>query len=179
MQLRRSLALSTGALLATLALSSCGFDLGTDQPYTPGAGVNERGEAVDVLSAMIVAGRDDAGTFIAGLANGDPESEDSLEQLAGGDDATLETAEFEPIEVGPGGYVSLADEGGIQVTGDFTVGQVVPVVLTFASGETFELRAPVVRACHEYADVELPAAGAKDEEPGEAYSCEFAEGEGH
>jgi len=56
MQLRRPLALITGALVLSVGgLTSCGFDLATDRPYTPGQGVNAREGQVKLLSAVVVA----------------------------------------------------------------------------------------------------------------------------
>ena len=63
---------SAGALvLATVTLSSCGFNYATDKVYTPAEGVNNRDSRVDVLNAAIVATEDGKGTFVASLSNND------------------------------------------------------------------------------------------------------------
>jgi len=46
----------------------------------------------------------------------------------------------------------------VAVSGDFSAGQVVPVVYEFSTGETVELNVPVVKPCFQYADIELPEA---------------------
>src|SRR6478609_7881275 len=72
---RRKLATAIGALvLAVPALSACGFNYATEREYTPGNGTNYQHGVVDVLNAVIVAGEDGSGTFIASLSNNAPTS---------------------------------------------------------------------------------------------------------
>jgi len=149
MQLRRALA---GALVLALAgLTSCGFDLATDRPFTPGAGPNDKDGEVDVLSALVVAAQPNQGTFVVTLVNG-PDGDASLNGVAG---TELEVAEFEPIELAPREAVNLATDGGIQVTGDFDAGEMLALTLTFASGATTQINAPVVTACGPYEGLDL------------------------
>ena len=175
MQLRRPLALITGALVLSVGgLTSCGFDLATDRPYTPGQGVNAREGQVKLLSAVVVAAQPNEGTFIVTLANG---SEDDV-ALSGVSGADLEVTDFEPIEVAPGEALNLADGGGILVTGDFDAGVVLPLTLTFGDGSTTKLDAPVVPACDHYLGLDLT-----ENSEFIPYDCDFepppAGGEGH
>ena len=152
MQLRRPLALMTGALVLSLGgLTSCGFDLATDQPYTASEGTNARDGEVDVLAAVLVAAQPNQGTLVVTLVN-NSDKDASLNGVAGQD---LEVDEFEPIEVGPREMVNLADEGGILVNDDFDAGRVLPLTLTFADGGTTELNVPVVTACDEHLGLDL------------------------
>ena len=153
MQPRRSLRLVAGALVLALALlSSCGFGKATDQLYTPGVGTNDRNGDVDVLSAVVAAAQPNEGTVLVTLVNNSREEEAALSGVSGPD---LEFGEFEPIEIDPLGLANLAREGGITVTGDFDAGNVLPLTLTFASGDTATLNVPVVEACDEYEGLDL------------------------
>ena len=152
MHLRRPLGLMAGALVLSLGgLTSCGFNLATDRPYTPGEGANARDGDVDVLSAVIVAAQPNQGTIVLTLVNGSGEDA-ALAGMAGAD---LEVEDFEPVELGPREMVNLADEGGILVSGDFDAGQLLPLQLTFGDGATTELNVPVVTACDEYLGLDL------------------------
>jgi hypothetical protein len=152
MHLRRPLALTAGALVLSLGgLTSCGFDLMTDEPYTPGVGTNDRDGQVAVLSAVIVAAQPNEGTFVATFASTTNDSA-TLNGISGGD---LEVDEFEPVEIDPRGAVNLAEEGGIQVSGDFDAGQILPITLTYESGDTTSINVPVVTACGPYVGLDL------------------------
>lgn len=145
MHFRRKIALAlTGAVLAVPALSSCGFDYATDRVYTPAVGVNDQDTKVDVLGAVIVSGQEDSGTFVASFANNLPDEEVTVESLAGAGGTTIQVESFEPIALPPGGFVNLADEGGIPVTGSFTAGDFVPVTVSFSNGERATMKVPVV-----------------------------------
>lgn len=175
MQLRRPLALITGALVLSLGgLTSCGFDLATDRPYTPGEGTNAREGQVKLLSAVVVAAQPNEGTFIVTLVN-NSEADAALSGISGGD---LDVADFEPIEVAPGEAVNLADDGGVSVTGDFDAGVLLPLTLTFDDGSTTELNVPVVPACDHYEGLDLTEGSENI-----PYDCDFepppAGGEGH
>jgi hypothetical protein len=165
----------TGTVVLSLGgLTSCGFDLATDRPYTPGAGANARDGAVDVLAAVVVAAQPNEGTLVVTMVNGSDEDA-ALNGVAGGD---LEVDEFEPIDLAPGQAVNLADEGGILVSGDFDAGQVLPLTLTLADGSTTDLNVPIVTACDEYLGLDLT-----ENSEFIPYDCEFeappAGGEGH
>jgi copper(I)-binding protein len=152
MQLRHPLALTTAALVLSLGgLTSCGFNMATDRPYTPGEGTNASTGDVEVLSAVVVAAQPNQGTLVLTLVNGS-DDDTSLNGVSGTD---LEVDEFEPVEVGPGDAVNLADEGGILVSGDFDAGHVLPLTLTYADGATTELNVPVVTACDHYLGLDL------------------------
>ena len=96
--------------------------------------------------------------------------------------------------------MSLIQEGGIPVEGDFTVGDFVTVTLSFGSGQTSTLETNVVRPCNQYspeklgelnfpegtatepteeAEPEGESAEGEESEPAEpdAYSCDTYESE--
>jgi hypothetical protein len=146
MQLRRtprSLAASATAVLAlAVPLSSCGFDYATDREYTVTASTSNRDGVVDVLGAVVVSAEPGSGTFIASLSNNDTEEPQTLTGVSG---EGITAADFEPVEIAPGGLVNLADPPvGIVLTGDFEAGDFVELTFDFESGQrtTFEL--PVV-----------------------------------
>ncbi len=156
MHLRRTIALATGAI-ALFALTSCGFNYATDREYTPGVGVNNHDTDVDVLGAVVVSAEDGSGTFIASFANPDPEEPatfEALESLAAGE---LTVTEFDPIEIPPAGLVNLADEDEpIEVTGDFTAGDFLEVLVKFGDGSQAEMDIPVVTNCGVYEGLDGP-----------------------
>jgi hypothetical protein len=157
MSLRRTLALAT-CVLAVCApvLTSCGFDYATDRIYTPATGVNNRDASVDVLGAVIVSAEDGSGTFIASFANNSIEEPATVETLEGVDQSQLTASDFSPIEVPAGGLVNLADEGGLEVTGDIAAGEFVPVAIQFGSGDRVQLDVPVVTNCGYFEGLDGP-----------------------
>jgi hypothetical protein len=171
--LRRKIAIAVCATALTApVLSSCGFDYATDQPYTQGAGTNNHDTRLDVVAAVVVAGQDDAGTFVAGLANNSNDEAITFTGLTGPD----ASAEFDPIEVAPNGYVNLADED-VHVTGTFAAGDVLDLTVEADDGTEIALEVPVVTNCDEFAGYDTTdEATAESEDP--AYSCEYAEPEG-
>jgi hypothetical protein len=182
---RRTLALAVGALLlATPALSSCGFDLATDTVNTTQHGATNRDKSVDVLAAVIIAEQPGSGTLSAQLVNNSGEATE-LSTIEGSED-TLSVSTIEPTEIPTRGAIAAADLGdGIRVEGDFAAGEFVSLTMTFSNGDQVALDVPVVRACGVYAEVEqAPAVETEGEEAAEstsaeAYSCEtHAEG-GH
>ena len=144
MQLR-PLAIAAAVLALAAPLSSCGFDYATERDYTPGSGANNREGVVDVLSAVVVSGAEGSGTFVASLSNNDIEEEQTFTGLSAGDGATVEAAEFEPVEIVAGGLVNLAEPPAeIVLTGEFAAGDVVPLAVDFGNGERVMLNVPVV-----------------------------------
>ena len=173
MQIRRSLALTAGALvLAVPALASCGFDYATNRPYTPAVGVNSTdGGEVNVLSAVVVAGQSDSGTFIASLASKADETV-SFEGVSGAGGTTIEPEDFTAIEIPPQGLVNLATEGGPAFSGTFEAGDYIPLTLSFDNGDTVSITVPVVPACDEYADLdESTASASPSASPSGSYAC--------
>lgn len=150
--------LSAAALLLCVpALTACGFDLPTDQVYTPGIGTNDRSSTVNVLHAAIVSEESGEGVFIAALVNKDLREDDALTDLAGsGADADLSVTPPGQITVGPETLVQLNDEGGIQLSGErVEPGNFVEVTLTFERGEPVTMDVPVVARSGAFADVEV------------------------
>lgn len=173
MQLRHSARLlaAAGALvLAAPVLSSCGFDYASDRDYTPGAGINDRDALVDVLGAVVVTAQPDSGTFVASFANNKEDEAATVSAIEGaGDDASLEFAHFDPIEIPAGGLVNLAtDDQGIKVTGTFEAGYSVDVTITFGDGEKVDMTVPTVASCNEYAGLDRTADAADASEQCEA-----------
>ena len=167
MHLRRTLALAASALLLP-TLGACGFDAATSRPYTQAAGTNNQDSDVDVLNAVIVSAEDGSGTFVAGLANGNNEEAATLAGLEG---ETASADSFSPVEIPANGFVNLADEGGIEVSGEFELGDFVPLTLDFEGQDAVEMDVPVVANCDDFAGIDGP----EDEE-----ACAFAEHEsGH
>jgi hypothetical protein len=149
---RRRLAAGAMVLLVP-ALGGCGFGYQTDQIYQPGVGVNHRDGQVDVLGAVVVSGTEGEGTFVASMVNKDTENDDALQQVTGeGVEVQLQA----PIEIPSDTLVNLADTGAIGITGEsVTEGTWVRLTLTFESGETAEINAPVVPDDNEFSEVEL------------------------
>ena len=165
MHFRRKIALAlTGAMLAVPALSSCGFNKATERVYTPAAGVNDQDTKVDVLGAVIVSGQEGSGTFIASFANNLPDEEVTVDSLAGASGTTIQVESFEPIAIPPGGFVNLAEEGGIPVTGSFSAGDFVPVTVSFSNGERATMDVPVVANEGDYEGLDGSASSASPSE---------------
>jgi len=144
MQLR-PIATAAAVLALAVPLSSCGFDYATERDYTPAAGANNRDGVVDVLSAVLVSAEEGSGTFVASLSNNDTENDATFTGLSGDEGAEVTAAEFEPVEIGAGALVNLADPAAdIVVTGDFGPGGVVPMTVDFGDGERITLNVPVV-----------------------------------
>ncbi|MEV7430313.1 hypothetical protein AB0N29_11915 [Nocardioides sp. NPDC092400] len=175
MLLRRNTALALGALVLTVpALGSCGFNYATDRVTNYSNTANERSADVDVVGAVIVSEAAGSGTFLATLSNNPEADEDTLEAISGGSGVELEVADFEPYEIAEGGLVSMLQEGGVRVTGDFEPGDFVPLTLEFGNGESVELTVPVHPACDEYEGLDdAPQAdGAASTTEAEPYDCE-------
>lgn len=170
MQLRRSLALTAGALvLAAPTLTSCGFDYATNRPYTPAAGVSNAEGDINVLNAVVVAGQPDSGTFIATLSS-DAEEEVTFEGVSGAGGNTIEPDDFTAVEIAPRGLVNLAEEGGPSFSGTFEAGDFLALTLSFDTGDAVTMNVPVVPACEEYADLD-ESSSAGSSSPSGAYAC--------
>ena len=170
MQLRRSLALTAGALvLAVPILTSCGFDYATNRPYTPAEGVNNTEGDINVLNAVVVAAQPDSGTFIATLSS-DADEEVSFEGVSGSGGSTIEPDEFTAVEIPPRGMVNLADEGGPSMSGTLEAGEFLALTLSFDTGDTVTMNVPVVPACDEYADLD-ESSSTGSSSPSGAYAC--------
>ena len=174
---RRSPAIAAGMLLlAAPVLTGCG-QFQTDQVNTISAGVNNREGQVDVLGALVIAGQDDAGVFVATLVNKSPDNPATFTGIAGGEKGQLTpTEEFEATEIAPQGQLNLVAEGGIPVAGDFQAGDFVTVTVELDGGEAASLEVNVVPACRQFEDlVELPEATSS---PSPTPSPSASEGEG-
>lgn len=175
MHLRRSFALTTGAVLLAGSLSACGFDYATDLPYTPAEGTLNKSADVDVLSTVVAAEQDDSGTLITTFVN--PTTEDRTVTGVTGDQAQPQG--FSEIEVPADGAVNLADSEGVVLTGDFAQGDMLDLQFSFDNDQTVEMRVPVVRACNEWAglDVSGQQDGGTDADQGDDHADEGAAGD--
>jgi hypothetical protein len=151
--LRRTLALGTAALVASAALGACGFNYATDRINDITAAANYRDGTVDVLNAVIVSRHPDAGTFVAGFANGDQTKTISFTGMSG-DGTAIGAVNAQPFPINANGYVNLAAEGGIAVNGTFTAGQVVSLTLNFDDGESATFDVPVVTDSGQWAGLD-------------------------
>ncbi|WP_193610560.1 hypothetical protein [Nocardioides lijunqiniae] len=152
---RSKLVLAVGALLlATPALSSCGFNLATDRINTVQHGGTNRDASVDLLAVVIVSATDGSGTLSGRIVNS---SEDATELSAvtALDDESVSTGEIASVEVPSGAAVAMADLGdGVRVEGDFAAGDIIDLTFEFTNGEQVEVEVPVVRECGYYADLD-------------------------
>lgn len=142
---------ATTLMLSAPLLTACGFNAATDRVYTPAAGANDREASVDVLNAVIVAAEDGAGNFVATMANNSTSDEASLAAIQSAGEPSAEVAGGAEIPVQ--GWVNLADTGGLATTGDFEVGQFVPLTLTFDTAEgtqAIDIKVPVVPDTEEF-----------------------------
>lgn len=162
MQQRRSLALAAIVMIAVGSLSACGFKAATDRPYTQAAGVNDVAGDIDVLNALIVAQEDGSGAFVASLNNNTPRESITFDSLAAGTDGVITPGDVTPVEIAPQALVNLALTGGIPVTGDFTQGQFVDVVLSFGNGQKTALNVPVVPATDAFEGLGSPVPSPTD-----------------
>lgn len=146
MHLRRSTALLVALVAALPALSACsatGRDAATSQVNQIVMGTDNRDFEVDVLNAVIVAKADGSGTFITTLVNNSSQTDNSMTALEGGQG--LDVSTFSAISIPARGLVNLADSGsGIVVTGDFKLGQYVPLTVTLGDGTAIPVNTPVV-----------------------------------
>ena len=110
-----------------------------------------------MLGAVIVSAEEGSGVFVASFANNDTEESATVEALGGVDQSRSPLDDFSPIEVPAGGLVNLADEDGIEVTGEVAAGEFVPVALQFGNGEQVQLDVPVVTNCGYYEGLDGPA----------------------
>jgi len=108
-----------------------------------------------VLGANIVSAQDNSGTFIATFSNNDQTKSGTVESLAGAEGNTIQAESFSPITVKPGGLVSLAEQGGIPISGSFSAGDFVPVTITFGSGQRVTMQVLVVDDSGEYAGLDI------------------------
>jgi hypothetical protein len=163
---RRALALVAGTLLLAAPLTACGFNNATDEIYNPSAGVDHRTGPLDVLSAVIVSDQEGSGTFVATFSNNSVDEPDRVTAITAGiDDPTVKVVGFKPIEVAPTGYVNLADDPGIAITGTFTAGQYVALKIDFDSADTIEMNIPVVAATYQYEGLDTSVAAIASASP--------------
>jgi len=159
--LRRPLALGAAGLVATAALSACGFDYPTDRINNLTAGVNYRNGSVDILNAVVVAKEANSGTFVATFVNGSPTKAISL-QSASGDNTAISRVDATPFTLQPNTLRNLAAKKGMPVSGTFSLGQFVNISFQFDDGETANLSVPVVADDGQWAglDIATPSASA-------------------
>ncbi|QNN53879.1 hypothetical protein [Nocardioides mesophilus] len=161
MNVRRSIAVAA-ALLAVPALSSCGFDVQTNQAYNPTVGVYSKASAVEVLNALVVVDSNSAGkgTVIATLVNSDLAQADKLTGVSGSGESGPATFTIQggSVEIPAGGLVDLSETGAVSVDGgkDLMPGLLIPVTFTFERAAQVTLKVPVVTNEGPYAEVPVP-----------------------
>lgn len=148
----RSAALAaTTLVLSAPLLTACGFNAATDRVYTPAAGSNEREISVDILNAVIVAAEDGEGNFVATMTNNSATQAAALAAIQSAGEPLAEVVGT--AEIPARGLVNLANDGGLPTTGDFAVGQFVPLTFTFDTSEgteSIEMDVPVVPDTEEF-----------------------------
>jgi hypothetical protein len=155
---RRRLAALALALLVP-ALGACAYQ--TDQVYQPSVGVNNRSGDVDVLGAVVASGSDGSGTFVASLANKDLDKPATLTTVTAADGLKVEVVK--QVKVEPETLVNMADLGAVSVTGEAVkAGGFARLTLTFDTGQTTTVNAPIVNKDDEFSDVSpaIPSASA-------------------
>lgn len=189
---RRTLALAGGLLaLALPVLSACSsFNYATDRPNIIADGGYSLDSNIRVNAARIVTSHPGSGIFIATFdlnptvnpAGAAPKSSFTGLQTAQGTSTTVQTRGSVNIPIGGDGMVNLADPsvGGVPVTGDFKPGDMVPLKLSFSSGQQpVTVQVPVVKQCGPYASVvpqgkpqqtASPAPGTQATDP---YACDY------
>lgn len=143
MNLRRTLAIGTVGLAATVALSACGFNYPTDRINNITSSANYRDGTVNVLNAVVVSKTANLGTFIATFVNNDQTKPVTFQGMKG-DGTAIAQVDVHPFPIAANGLVSLATQGGIPITGSFAAGDFVTLTLSFDDGETAVIRVPVV-----------------------------------
>ncbi len=140
MQIRRSFALLSGALLLMAPLASCGFDPSTGEINNIAQGTSDRDGTVDVLNALVVSAEEGSGVFVATLVNNDLEQDASLDGLSA-DAEGVQVGEFSGLTIDAGGLVNLAaDDQGIPVEGDVAAGTFIPMTLQLSEGQVVDAR---------------------------------------
>jgi hypothetical protein len=173
--LRRKLAVAAAVLVSPL-VASCGFNVATDQVYTPGVGVNERAGSVDVLHALVVSGAEGSGTVIAGLANNDQETPDALMGVTGS--SGTQVTPGSPVEIPAGGFVQLANETPISIEGqEITAGSFVTVTFEFERAQSVTVEVPVVERTGDYAEIPVPSVAPTTSAPAEGHGSPTEEGQ--
>lgn len=169
MQIRRSLALLSGALLLAAPLASCGFDPSTGDINNIAQGTSDRDGTVDVLNAVVVSAEEGSGVFIATLVNNDLEQDASLDAVSADDAEAVQVGEFTGVTIDAGGMVNLAsDDQGIPVEGEVAAGTFIPMTLQLSEGQVVELDVLVVPNCDEFEGID-----------GTGGECGVTEAEGH
>lgn len=150
---RFAAALAVGASVL-LVSTGCGFNNATDQIYTQADGQNDRSGELDFLNVLIVSTEANSGSVVASFSNNSTTETFTVDAVGG----AVQASTFEPIEVGPGDFVNLADsesQGPIEVTGEFAAGDSVDVTMTYGDQQV-DLQVPVVENAGYYAGLDGP-----------------------
>lgn len=180
MQLRRKIALLTGALVFTApALTACGFDWATDRENDTIAGTNNRTKDVDVLNAVLVAAENGEARLVATFANNVQDASVEVTGVAPGEGSEGVTIKgFKPFEIAKYGMAAPAkDDAEVLVTGDdVMLGKHVRLVFDFSTGESAMVNVQVMPAWEEYAGWGPGGASQeRPERPGAHHGEEHAE----
>lgn len=158
MNVRRRIAVAATAVAAVPLVSACGFDVQTNQLYTPAEGPNNLSGSVDVLNAVVVSASDGSGTLAATLVDSQGGPPDELLGVTGlGDDRDVRATLSGETAVPRGGLLNLATEGGVTLEGaDVVPGAVVRLRFSFAQAQAVTLNAVVEDQTAEGPYAEVP-----------------------
>jgi hypothetical protein len=143
------------ALLMSLGLaltaSACGFEVQTNNPYTPAEGVNFDAGSVNMRNVMILSRTPGEGYLSASMTSG---ASDALLKVTGfaikadgSEGAPLTVTLPNPVAVGNGSMVVLTDRPLITVkSADLQAGLVARLVFQFSKAGEVTTTAPVVNA---------------------------------
>lgn len=159
----RRLATTTLALTALLSLGACGtgFDTQTNAQYQPGVGANVRTGDVQAYNTVLVDNGDDTYTLSVGLLNttDEPQALSSYSVAPRDGGAAVTSDPSAPVDLSAKALSTIGFDGEVVVTSkDLSVGKYATIELTFDSGETLSVEAPVVARTAEYSQVASKAA---------------------
>lgn len=167
-------------VLAGSTLVACSGPMPTDAVYTQAAGANNRDSRVDVLNAVIVSTENGSGTLVATLVNNETPMDaagrptdvaDRLTAIEGVGDSAGLVARVQPVEIGGGELVALADGDGIPISGAVIKrGDFIELKLTFANADPVTIEVPVVGNSGVWEGQDGPAPAEETEEATETES---------
>lgn len=147
---RRGARIVVAGLGAALLLTGCGFNAQTLQPYTPAQGVNVDTGDVKVRNLVLVSDDEGRGIVSASLISSRADQLTGIQGTPIKDDGTpgapLTVSGGEPVDLPANQLVVLTNPQPVLSVSspDLEPGMIADLTLTFASGATTSLRAPVM-----------------------------------
>ncbi|MDP9444248.1 MAG: hypothetical protein M3P83_07830 [Actinomycetota bacterium] len=147
-------------IVAASLLTGCasGFESPVLQPYTPGAGVNDRSGEVYGLNLVVVTTGEGRGTLVATLLN-TAEDEDALVEVEvrPEDDRPVEASLAGDVPLPPDVLVQLHEEQAVTLSGaGLQPGLFVGVTLRFRRAAPISIQVPTETTEGPYAEIEVP-----------------------